>query len=160
MRKKILVVDDNTELLHLLRLSFKAEGFSIATATNGIEALRKARALLPNLVLLDLVLPELDGFAVCETLRRGRETASIPILILTGLSSEFARFAGMEAGATAYLVKPQSPKSIVAKVKELLAQAPTPPPARKQTKSAGHGCAGECRRHAILVERATSGAVA
>ena len=122
MRKKILVVDDNAELLHLMRLSFRAEGFSIATAVNGIEALRKARSLLPDLILLDLVLPELDGFAVCETLRRGRETASIPIIILTGLSSQFARLAGLEAGANAYLAKPLSPKRVLAKVKDLLAR--------------------------------------
>ncbi len=70
MRKKILVVEDNTELLELLRLNLKAAGFAVATATNGIEALKKAHSLSPDLVLLDLVLPELDGFAVCETLRQ------------------------------------------------------------------------------------------
>jgi two-component system, OmpR family, alkaline phosphatase synthesis response regulator PhoP len=118
MRKKVLIVDDNEELLGLLRLSFRAAGFSIATATNGIEALRKARSVAPDLILLDLVLPELDGFAVCETLRRAPATSSIPIYILSGLTSEFTRLAGIESGATAYFPKPISPKNLVSRIKE------------------------------------------
>ena len=97
MRKKILVVEDNTELLKLLRLNLKAAGFAIATATNGIEALKKAHSVSPDLVLLDLVLPELDGFAVCETLRKGPTTASIPIIVLTGLNNDSARRATLQA---------------------------------------------------------------
>jgi DNA-binding response OmpR family regulator len=120
MRKKILVVEDNTELLELLRLNLKAAGFAIATATNGVEALKKARSLSPDLVLLDLVLPELDGFAVCETLRRAPATASIPVVILTGLTSYFARCAGLEAGTCEFMTKPASPKHLVARIKELL----------------------------------------
>src|SRR5689334_2804767 len=98
MRKKLLIVEDNTELLELLRLGFKQAGFSVSTASNGLEALKKARAHCPDLILLDLVLPELDGFAVCEALRRSGETAGIPIIMLTGLTSEFTRYAGMESG--------------------------------------------------------------
>ena len=86
MRKKILLVDDNEELLELLRLSFKDSGFSIVTATNGLEALKKARSLLPDLILLDLMLPEMDGFVVCETLRKDPATSAVPILILSGMS--------------------------------------------------------------------------
>jgi DNA-binding response OmpR family regulator len=120
MRKKILVVEDNTELLELLRLHLKAAGFAVATATDGVEALKKARSLSPDLVLLDLVLPELDGFAVCETLRRAPATASTPIIILTGLTSYFARCAGLEAGTCEFMTKPASPKHLVARIKELL----------------------------------------
>jgi DNA-binding response OmpR family regulator len=125
MRKKVLIVDDNAELLGLLRLSFRAAGFSIATATNGIEALRKARSVSPDLILLDLVLPELDGFAVCETLRRAPATSSIPIFILSGLTSEFTRLAGIESGATEYFPKPVSPKQLVSRIKETFGNLPS-----------------------------------
>jgi DNA-binding response OmpR family regulator len=118
MRKKVLIVDDNRELLGLLRLSFRAAGFSITTATNGIEALKKARSVAPDLILLDLVLPEMDGFAVCETLRRAPATSSIPIFILTGLTSEFTRLAGLESGANEYFPKPVSPNQLVSRIKE------------------------------------------
>lgn len=120
MRKKILIVEDNSELLALLRLSFRAAGFSIATATNGIDALKKVRSVSPDLILLDLVLPELDGFAVCETLRRAPETAAIPVFILSGLTSEFTRLAGLESGATHYFAKPVNPQELVTKVKEIM----------------------------------------
>ncbi len=116
MRKKILIVEDDTDLLEVLRLSLKSAGFSIATATNGIEALRKARTLTPDLIVLDLVLPELDGFAVCETLRKDHATASVPIIVMTGLSSEFTRLAGFESGATDYVTKPFIPSELVSKI--------------------------------------------
>jgi len=124
MRTKILIVEDNTELLALLRLHFKGAGFAIATATNGIEALKKARSLSPDLILLDLVLPELDGFAVCEILRNDPETALIPILMFTGSGSQFTRLAGLESGATDYIAKPVSPKDLVARIKGLLRPQP------------------------------------
>jgi len=120
MRKKILLVDDNEELLELLRLSFKGAGFSIVTATNGLEALKKARSLLPDLVLLDLMLPELDGFAVCETLRKDPATASVPILLLSGMSGQFAKYAGIESGGTDFITKPASPTALLARIREIL----------------------------------------
>src|SRR2546421_11580156 len=91
MRKRILLVDDNEDLLELLRLNLKGAGFSIGTATNGLEAIRKARSINPDLILLDLMLPEIDGFGVCEILRRDPTTSSIPILLLSGLTGQFAR---------------------------------------------------------------------
>ena len=123
MRKKILIVEDNTELLELLRLGLKQAGFSISTATNGLEAVRKARSLIPDLILLDLVLPELDGFAVCEKLRREEPTAAIPIIMLTGLSSEFTRYAGLESGADEYVTKPASPNQLLPKIHYWLEQS-------------------------------------
>jgi two-component system, OmpR family, alkaline phosphatase synthesis response regulator PhoP len=120
MRKKILVVDDDAELIELMRFNLKNAGFSIGTALNGLEALKKARSIVPDLIVLDLMMPELDGFAVCEILRRDRSTASIPILMLTALSSELGRLTGFECGATDYLTKPFSLKSVVARVQSLL----------------------------------------
>ena len=119
---KILIVDDNSELLELLRLGLKDAGFVVATAANGLEALEKARALGPDLVVLDLVLPELDGFAVCESLKRDPDTAAIPIIVITGLSSEFTRYAGLEAGADAYVTKPVTPAELVSKINECLSR--------------------------------------
>ena len=123
MRKKLLIVEDNTELLELMRLGFKQAGFSVSTAVNGLEAIKKARSLSPDVILLDLVLPELDGFAACEALKRSRETSSIPIIMLTGLTSEFTRFAGMESGADEYVTKPASPEQLLPRVKYWLRQS-------------------------------------
>ena len=120
MRKKILIVEDDTDLLEVMRLSLKSAGYSIATATNGIEALRKARTLTPDLIVLDLILPELDGFAVCETLRKDRVTAEVPIIVVTGLASEFTRLAGFESGATDYVTKPFMPSELVSKIDGML----------------------------------------
>jgi DNA-binding response OmpR family regulator len=135
MRKKILLVEDNEELLEILRLNFKWAGFSIATAINGIDALKKVRSLSPDLVLLDLMLPELDGLAVCEILRKDPGTREIPIVMLTGVSSQLTRLAGLECGADAYLTKPISPKAVVAKVQELLLSRPALVYMRKNRKA-------------------------
>jgi len=121
---KILIVEDNAELLRLLGLNFRAAGFAVATAANGIDALKKARSVSPDCILLDLVLPELDGFAVCEILRQDTETASIPILMFTGLGGQFTRLAGLDAGANDYITKPLSPKDLVSRIKELLRLLP------------------------------------
>ena len=122
MRKKLLIVEDNTELLELLRLGFKEAGFSVSTAANGLDALKKARAASPDLILLDLVLPELDGFAVCEALRRGADTSAIPIIMLTGLTSEFTRYAGMDSGADEYVMKPATTQQLLPRIKHWLKQ--------------------------------------
>jgi DNA-binding response OmpR family regulator len=120
MRKKILLVDDNKHLLGLLRLNFKGQGFSIATAANGVDAIQKAISLAPDVILLDLLLPGLDGFVVCETLRKHPATASTPIIIMTGLSGEFTRYAGLESGGTDFVTKPVTPKALLTKIKDLL----------------------------------------
>jgi len=123
MRKKILVVDDDPELVELVSFNLKQAGCAISTAENGVEAIKKARSLLPDLILLDVMMPELDGFAVCEILRRDSTTASIPIIMLTALSSELGRMAGLGSGATDFLSKPFSPRLLVERVENLLKQA-------------------------------------
>jgi len=142
MRKKILVVEDNTELLELLRLNLKAAGFAVATATNGIEAVKQAHSISPDLVVLDLVLPDLDGFAVCETLRKGPATASIPVIVVTGLTSDSARLASLRAGTCEFMTKPVQPKQLVLKIHELLRPAggssvePGDPPSKSKRRPA------------------------
>ena len=126
-KKKILVVEDQADYLELLRSYFKDEGFAIATAKNGVDALRKARSLVPDLILLDVMLPEMNGFDVCETLRKDDVTATIPVLMLTGLCSQLARGAGIDAGATDFVTKPVTPEEIVSRVKEMLLKQPGAP---------------------------------
>jgi len=120
MRKKILLVDDNKELLELLCLSLQDGGFSVITATDGVEALKKARSLLPDLILLDLMLPEMDGFAVCETLRQDPATASVPVLILSGMPGQMPKYAGIESGGTDFISKPANPTALLARIRQLL----------------------------------------
>lgn len=120
MRKKILVVDDDADLVELVSFNLKQAGYAVGTAGNGVEALKNARSLMPDLILLDVMMPELDGFAVCEILRRDPATASIPIIMLTALSSELGRMAGLGSGATDFLSKPFSPRLLVERIENLL----------------------------------------
>ncbi len=126
MRKKVLVVEDNSDLLELLASQLRYARFQVATANNGIDGLKLARSFAPDIVLLDLVLPQLDGFAVCEHLRRDPQTARIPILLLTGLASEISRCAGFESGADDYVTKPATADVIVSKIRHWLSKPVEP----------------------------------
>jgi DNA-binding response OmpR family regulator len=117
--QKVLLVDDDPDLLAILSMSIESAGFCVSTACTGPDALKQAQDL-PDLILLDLVLPELDGFAVCQTLKKNRATASIPIIIMTGLSSESNRTAGLESGASCYITKPFTPDELIEKIRTLL----------------------------------------
>jgi DNA-binding response OmpR family regulator len=123
MRRKILVVEDDPDQLEIIRLSLKAAGFAIGTAANGTDALVKTRSISPDLIILDLMLPGLNGFDVCESLRRDPATASVPIIMLTGMRSQFGRFAGLESGADDFLLKPFDPEQLISKVEKLLNRA-------------------------------------
>jgi len=122
MKKRILVVEDNPEMLELLTLSLEIEGFSISTAVSGIEAVKKARASRPDLILLDLMLPEMDGFGVCETLRRDPAIAGTPILILSGATGELTRLAGLACGGTDFICKPAKPQDLASRIRAALDQ--------------------------------------
>lgn len=120
------MVEDDLDLVELLKFNLSNAGFSIAVATDGAEALKKARAHHPDLVLLDLMLPELDGFAVCEILRRDESTAAIPIIILTAMSSQLARIAGVGAGANDYITKPFSLKHLLSRIENQFSRISAP----------------------------------
>jgi DNA-binding response OmpR family regulator len=141
MRWKILVVDDDAELVELLCFNLKQAGFAVGTASNGVEALKKARSISPDLILLDLMMPELDGLAVLEILRRHVTTATIPIVILTALSGELGRLAGLGSGADDYVTKPFSLRSLISRVERLLRRPPgrtaLRPPGDCNTPAAG-----------------------
>jgi CheY-like chemotaxis protein len=120
MAKKILIVDDDRETVELLRLALHSEGYAIRTAVTGREALRKALLAPPDLVVLDLILPGLHGFNVCERLRSHSATAAVPIIMVTAWPGELPRLAGMEAGADVYLRKPFEIQELISRVGDLL----------------------------------------
>jgi len=120
MKQKILVVDDEPEAVELVEFNLKQAGYDVATAADGDEALKKAKANQPALMVLDLMLPEIDGLEVCKLLRRDQTTAKIPILMLTAKAAEIDRVLGLELGADDYVTKPFSPRELVLRVKKIL----------------------------------------
>ncbi|MBI2928705.1 MAG: response regulator [Verrucomicrobia bacterium] len=120
MKPTIWVVDDEPDAVELIAFNLKAAGFNVAAAADGEEALKKARSHLPALIVLDLMLPEVDGLEVCKVLRRDPATAAIPIIMLTAKAAEVDRVLGLELGADDYLTKPFSPRELVLRVKNLL----------------------------------------
>ncbi len=118
--QRILIVDDEPDAVELAAFNLKAAGFKVLTATDGQEALRKAQSDMPDLILLDVMLPNVDGLEVTKILRRNPRTASIPILMLTAKGSEVDRVVGLELGADDYLTKPFSPREMVLRIKGLL----------------------------------------
>jgi len=123
MAKRILIVDDDPEVVELLQVILTGAGYTTLTASTGEEALTKAQQSTPDLIILDLLLPEANGFTVCEHLRRHPATASVPIMILTGLPGELPRLAAGEAGADAYVRKPFEIQELVSQVAALLLQS-------------------------------------
>jgi DNA-binding response OmpR family regulator len=120
VRPRILVVDDEPEAVELVEFNLKQAGYDVVTATDGAEALKKARTVLPSLVVLDLMLPEVDGLEVCKMLRRDPATAAIPIVMVTAKAAEIDRILGLELGADDYVTKPFSPRELVLRLKKLL----------------------------------------
>jgi DNA-binding response OmpR family regulator len=120
MKAKILVVDDEPDVLHLVQYNLNAADYDVVTAGDGEQALKKVRSAPPDLIILDLMLPELDGLEVCKLLRRDQSTASIPIIMLTAKAAEMDRVLGLELGADDYVTKPFSPRELVLRVKRLL----------------------------------------
>jgi len=123
MKPKILVVDDEQDALELIEYNLQASGYRVITACDGNEAVQKARSTVPDLIVLDLMLPELDGLEVCKILRRDPSTASTPIIMLTAKASEIDRVLGLELGADDYVTKPFSPRELVLRVKKQLHHA-------------------------------------
>jgi len=118
--KKILIVDDEANIRELVRVSLEDEGFDLYEAADGKEALERARTLRPDLVILDLMMPDKWGYTVCEELKQGADTRQILVLFLTVRSSAQAKKMGQIKGGDAFLVKPFQPQELKQKVKELL----------------------------------------
>lgn len=120
MKPKILVVDDEPDAVELIEFNLKAAGFDVVSAEDGQTALNKARSTQPNLILLDIMLPQVDGLEVCKRLRQDVNTASIPIIMLTAKTGEIDRVLGLELGADDYVTKPFSTRELVLRVKNLI----------------------------------------
>ena len=120
MKQKVLVVDDEPDALELIAFNLKGAGLDVVTASDGAEALKKATQQSPDLIVLDVMLPEVDGLEVCKVLRRDPKSAGIPILMLTAKAAELDRVLGLELGADDYVTKPFSPRELVLRVKRLL----------------------------------------
>jgi len=125
VRSKILVVDDEPEAVELVEFNLKRAGFDVITAADGAEALKRARSSLPALIVLDVMLPAVDGMEVCKILRRDPATVSIPIIMLTARAGEIDRVLGLELGADDYITKPFSPRELVLRVKKIMLRAGT-----------------------------------
>ncbi len=120
MKPKILLVDDEADALEVLAYKLRAAGFDPVLAEDGATALAKVRSERPALVVLDLMLPEIDGLDVCRMLRRDPATATLPIIMLTAKASETDRIVGLEIGADDYVTKPFSPRELVLRIKKVL----------------------------------------
>lgn len=114
---KILIVDDDTNIVELIRLYLEKEGFSASVANNGVKALELFKEEAPSLVILDIMMPEMDGWQVCREIRR---ISNIPIIMLTAKGETFDKVLGLELGADDYMVKPFETKELVARVKAVL----------------------------------------
>lgn len=134
VKPKILVVDDEPEAVELLEFNLKQAGYVVSTAGDGAEALKRARTQTPDLILLDVMLPEMDGFEICKSLRLDRATAKIPIVMLTAKAAEIDRVLGLELGADDYLTKPFSPRELLLRIKKLLARGQTEEKVRDQLR--------------------------
>lgn len=120
MATRVLVVEDEPDIRDLVAFHLEREGFQVRSAKSGTDALRQAKTALPDLIVLDLMLPGLDGLEVCRRLRQETSTASIPVIMLTAKGEEVDRVVGLEVGADDYVTKPFSPKELVARVKAVL----------------------------------------
>lgn len=117
---EILAVDDEPELTELMQFHLVRAGHKVTTAANGWDAIAAVRHVRPDIILLDLMLPDLDGFGVCEILRRDPLTATIPIIIISAWASPDSRNLGLELGALDYITKPFSPQELVTRVNQLV----------------------------------------
>lgn len=117
---KILLVDDEPDILEIVSYNLAQEGYQIVTATNGKEAITKAKKELPNLIIMDVMMPEMDGIEACENIRKFPELENTIITFLTARSEDYSQVAGFDAGADDYIAKPIKPKVLVSKVKALL----------------------------------------
>ena len=117
---KILLVDDEPDILEIISYNLKSNGFEVFTALNGVKALKKAKSILPDLIILDVMMPEMDGIEACEAIRQTKGLEDTIITFLTARGEDYSQLAGFDAGADDYITKPIKPKVLMSKVKALL----------------------------------------
>jgi DNA-binding response OmpR family regulator len=126
MSGRVLIVEDEPDISSLLAFHLEREGYQVSQSPNGLDALQQVRARPPDLVLLDLMLPGIGGLEVCRRLRQDPATAALPVVMLTAKREEVDRVLGLELGADDYIVKPFSPKEVVARVRAVLRRSRAP----------------------------------
>ena len=119
---KILVVDDEIYIVHILDFSLGMEGYEVITALDGEQALDKARTEHPDLIVLDIMMPKLDGYETCKILKAGEDTKTIPVILLSAKGRNVDQKIGFEVGADDYITKPFSPRKLVERINTLLGQ--------------------------------------
>jgi two-component system alkaline phosphatase synthesis response regulator PhoP len=117
---KILLVDDEPDILEIIGYNLRNDGYQVFTAANGIEAVKSAKKNIPQLILLDIMMPEMDGIEACEKIRKIKSLDNVIISFLTARGEDYSQVAGFEAGADDYITKPIKPKVLVSKIKSLL----------------------------------------
>ncbi|MFB9056614.1 response regulator transcription factor [Mariniflexile ostreae] len=117
---KILLVDDEPDILEIISYNLSNEGYQVITAENGLEAVKKAKQTLPHLIILDVMMPEMDGIEACENIRKNPDLKDTIITFLTARGEDYSQLAGFDAGADDYITKPIKPKVLIGKVKALL----------------------------------------
>ncbi len=148
-KKLILAVDDEPRMTRFIRMNLELEGYRVSEATNGFDALDKVRDELPDLVLLDVMMPDMDGF---ETLQHIRETSSVPVIILTAKSEEEDLVHGLELGADDYVTKPFSARELSVRIKALLRRSEMPPVMEKKVIQVDERLAIDFQRHEVIID--------
>jgi len=146
--RTILVVDDEPRIIEVVSMNLEVEGFQVSSAKSGYEALEKLAKVLPDLVILDVMIPEMDGF---ETLKRIREVSTVPVIMLTVKGEETDRVTGLDLGADDYVTKPFSPRELVSRVKAVLRRAEMPTPAPRTEIRIDDDLSIDFNRHRVLV---------
>jgi two-component system alkaline phosphatase synthesis response regulator PhoP len=150
-KETILIVEDEEDILELIRYNLAKEGYGVMGATSGEEGLRRVRERRPDLILLDLMLPGLDGLEVCRRLQQDVRSRGVPVIMLTAKGEEPDIVAGLELGADDYVTKPFSPRILLARIRAVLRRRGTEPP--QETASLEiHGLAIDPSRHEVLVQ--------
>ena len=149
-KENILIVDDEEDVLELVRFNLEKNGYKVETAVSGEEAIAKARTKLPDLIILDLMLPGIDGLEVCKKLKSDSKTENIPVIMLTAKIEEADIVTGLELGAQDYITKPFSPKVLVARVRRILQKTITHSLEKSPIKI--HELTIDPARHEVLVK--------
>ena len=126
---KILVVDDEIYIVHILDFSLGMEGYEVITALDGEQALERVKAEKPDLIVLDIMMPKLDGYEVCKNIKSSAETQHIPVILLSAKGRNVDQKLGFDVGADDYITKPFSPRKLVERINQLLGQTITERPA-------------------------------
>jgi two-component system, OmpR family, KDP operon response regulator KdpE len=147
--KLVLVVDDEPRMINFIRMNLELENFRVISAENGFEAVKKVREILPDCVLLDVMMPDMDGF---ETLRSIREESTVPVIMLTAKSEEEDKVKGLTLGADDYVTKPFSPREVVTRVKAVIRRAELPSQVDKAPIRVDERLQVDFNRREVIVE--------